>query len=201
MTKTKTISPAGSTDAKSRAACTSRAANLPRRQVLAAGALAAAGFAARLPAAEVSDGSGIARNAESIHLEPGFAASRARVYAALTDAKQFDQVVQLSGVMKSIDAKVPTTLSAVEGSAFALFGGYISGRQILLQHDELIVQAWRSASWGPGLYSIARFQVVEAAAGSKIIFDHGGFPNNEARSLAAGWQANYWTPLRKLLAR
>src|SRR5271155_2592462 len=120
-----------------------------RRQVLMAGALAAAGMSLPLEAAEAPASGGISRIAESIHLEPEFAASRARVYAALTDTKKFDQVVQLSGVMKSIDSKVPTTLSAVEGSAFALFGGYISGRQILLKPDELIVQAWRSASWGP----------------------------------------------------
>jgi activator of HSP90 ATPase len=195
MHKTDAFEPAGPTGASLGAACASR------REVLVAGALAVAGLAAPLTAAEVSDATGLTRTAESIHLEPEFAASRARVYAALTDAKQFDQVVQLSGVMKSIASKMPTSLSAVEGSAFALFGGYITGRQILLQPDELIVQAWRSASWGPGLYSIARFQVVDAPGGSKILFDHGGFPKGEASSLSAGWQANYWTPLRKLLAR
>lgn len=196
MYKTNRFESAASTGAILGDACAAR------RKVLVAGALAAAGFAARLTAAEAPpDGKGIARTAESIHLEPEFAASRARVYTALTDARQFDQVVQLSGVLKSIDSKVPTSLSAVEGSAFALFGGYITGRQVLLQSNELIVQAWRSASWGPGLYSIARFQVVDAAGGSRIIFDHGGFPNGEAASLSAGWQGNYWTPLRKLLAR
>jgi hypothetical protein len=34
-----------------------------------------------------------------------------------------------------------------------------------------------------------------------ILFDHGGFPNGEAEHLAAGWQANYWTPLAKLFAQ
>jgi activator of HSP90 ATPase len=164
-----------------------------------AGALAAAGMLP-LEAAEAPASGGISRTAESIRLEPEFSASRARVYAALTDAKQFDQVVQLSGVMKGVEAKVPTTLSIVEGSAFALFGGYITGRQILLRPNELIVQAWRSASWGPDLFSIARFKIVDFAGGSKIIFDHGGFPQGEAKSLAAGWQANYWTPIRKLLS-
>jgi activator of HSP90 ATPase len=195
MYKTNRFESAALTGANLDTACTSR------REMLVAGALAVAGFAAPLTAAEVSADKGVARTAEAIHQEPEFAASRARVYAALTDAKQFDQVVQLSGVMKSIASKMPTSLSVVEGSAFALFGGYITGRQILLQSNELIVQAWRSASWGPGLYSIARFQIVDLADGSKILFDHGGFPDGEALSLSAGWQANYWTPLRKLLAR
>ena len=103
-----------------------------RRQVLMAGALAAAGITLPLAAAEAPAGSGISRTAESIHLEPEFSASRASVYAALTEAKQFDQVVQLSGVMKNADSKVATDLSTIEGGAFALFGGYITGRQILL---------------------------------------------------------------------
>jgi len=165
-----------------------------------AGALAAAGMSLPLEARCAPASGGISRTAESIHLEPEFSASRARVYAALTEANQFDQVVQLSGVMKGIEAKVPTTLSNVEGSAFALFGGYITGRQVLLRPNELIVQAWRSASWGPDFFSIARFQIVDLSGGSKIIFDQGGFPQGQAQSLAAGWQSNYWSPLRQLLS-
>jgi activator of HSP90 ATPase len=171
-----------------------------RRQLLIAAPLAALGYAAPVIAAQASEGGGVSRNSESIHQEPQFAADRKRVYAALTDAKQFDRIIQLSGVMKSVDFKVATDLSTIEGGFFALFGGYITGRQIVLQPNELIVQAWRAASWGPGLYSIARFQFVDSASGAKIIFDHAGFPNGQAKSLAAGWQANYWTPLRKLLS-
>ena len=42
----------------------------------------------------------ISHTAESIHQEPVFKASRKRVYEALTDAKQFDKVIQLSGVLQ-----------------------------------------------------------------------------------------------------
>jgi activator of HSP90 ATPase len=176
-------------------------APLSRRRVLVAAALGAGGIAARLAAAEVPVNGGILRSAESIHHEPVFNAGRARLYAALTDAKQFDKVVQLSGVMQGRAPKQPAEISADEGSAFALFGGYITGRQVHLKPNELIVQAWRSASWGPGLYSIARFELKDRGEGSMILFDHGGFPNGEAEHLAAGWQANYWTPLAKLFAQ
>ena len=128
-------------------------------------------------------------------------ASRKRLYAALTDAQLFDKVIQLSGVMQGAKSSVPTTIGSAEGSAFALFGGYITGRQVEMLPDQLLVQAWRAASWGSGLYSIARFQLEEAGSGAKIIFDHGGFPKGEAEHLAAGWQANYWTPLAKLFSQ
>src|SRR5713101_6835494 len=67
----------------------------------------------------------ITRTAESIHQEPVFKASRKRVYEALTDTKQFDKVIQLSGVMKSMPpGGKPTEVSTEVGGAFALFGGY-----------------------------------------------------------------------------
>src|SRR5271167_950169 len=136
-----------------------------RRRVLLAGALAAGGFAlpdtlsALARATRAVDG--ISRSAEAIHQEPVFAASRKRLYDALTDAAQFEQVVQLSGVMNGAKSAVPTAISTAEGGAFALFGGYINGRQVELQPGQLIVQAWRAESWGPGLYSVARFQLVD----------------------------------------
>src|SRR6266700_1184831 len=49
----------------------------------------------------------ISHAAETIHQEIGFKASRNRVYAALTDAKQFNKVVQLSAAGMSL-GDVPT---------------------------------------------------------------------------------------------
>ncbi|MGO9935168.1 MAG: SRPBCC domain-containing protein [Steroidobacteraceae bacterium] len=176
-----------------------------RRQLLLAGALTLGGFAMLEPkgaaarAARAADG--ISRNAESIHQEPVFAASRKRLYQALTEAELFDKVIQLSGVMQGAKSAAPTAISTAPGGGFALFGGYITGRQVELLPDQLIVQAWRAASWGPGLYSIARFQLADHENGARIVFDHRGFPNGQAEHLAAGWQANYWTPLAKLLAQ
>jgi uncharacterized protein YndB with AHSA1/START domain len=144
----------------------------------------------------------ISHAAESIHQEPVFKASRKRVYEALTDAKQFDKVIQLSAAMKSgmpPDAG-PTQISREAGGAFSLFGGYVTGRQIELVPNERIVQVWRAGGWGPGAFSIAKFQLVEQGSGSKIVFDHTGFPKGTAEHLAAGWKMNYWEPLEKFLA-
>ncbi|MBZ5554992.1 MAG: SRPBCC domain-containing protein [Acidobacteriia bacterium] len=146
-------------------------------------------------------GEEISRTEESIHQETVFKASRKRVYEALTNAQQFDKVIQLSGVMKTMPAAVkPTEISREAGGAFALFGGYITGRHIELIPNERIVQAWRAGSWDPGIYSIARFELVEQGAGTRIVFDHTGFPKGGAEHLAAGWKAHYWEPLEKLLA-
>jgi len=143
----------------------------------------------------------ISHAAESIHQEPVFKASRKRVYEALTDTKQFDKVIHLSAAMKSgmPPDGAPTQIGREAGSAFALFGGYVTGRHIELVPNERIVQAWRAGSWGPGAYSIAKFELVEQGAGTKIVFDHTGFPKGDAEHLAAGWKMNYWEPLEKFL--
>jgi activator of HSP90 ATPase len=93
----------------------------------------------------------------------------------------------------------PTKLSPHLGGAFSLFGGYIVGRQLELVPDELIVQAWRTLSWARGIYSIARFELTEQNGSTKLVFDHTGFPKEEAQSLASGWQEHYWDPLTKYL--
>lgn len=174
-----------------------------RRQAIIVVAMAFAGFGLVSTKSWAGRAEEISRTAESIHQEPVFKASRKRVYEALLDTKQFDKVVELSGVMKSgmlpAGATKPTEISRELGGAFALFGGYITGRHIELLPNERIVQAWRAGGWHPGIYSIAKFELVEQGSGTRINFDHTGFPMGDGEHLAAGWKAHYWEPLEKLL--
>lgn len=175
---------------------------LTRRQLIAVLGVAFGGVALGSAGAWAGAEEEISHAAESIHQEPVFKASRKRVYEALTDTKQFDKVIQLSAAMKSgipADA-APTQISREAGGAFALFAGYVTGRQIELVPYERIVQAWRAGSWDPGVYSIAKFELVEQGAGTKIVFNHGSFPKGDGEHLAAGWKMNYWEPLEKFLA-
>ena len=144
----------------------------------------------------------ISKSEEAIHQEPVFKASRERVYEALTDTAQFDKVVHLGEAMggNTQTSLPPTHIGREVGAAFTIFGGHIIGRHLELVPNERLVQAWRVVDWPPGIFSIARFQLVEEGAGTKIIFDHTGFPKGLAPHLAAGWTGNYWTPLAKFLA-
>jgi activator of HSP90 ATPase len=143
---------------------------------------------------------GISHTAESIHQEPVFTASPTRVYEALTDAKQFTRVVQLSGALQAMHLPdKPAQISRDAGGAFALYGGFITGRHVELVPDVRVVQAWRAGDWPAGVYSIAKFELVAQGSGCKIVFDHTGFPKGEAASLASGWKAHYWEPLAKVL--
>jgi len=94
----------------------------------------------------------------------------------------------------------PCEISREVGGAFSLFGAYVTGRHIELVPNERIVQAWRAGNWPPGVYSIAKFELVKQGSGTRIVLDHTGFPKGDAEALASGWKAHYWQPLEKLLA-
>ena len=175
-----------------------------RREVLVGISLGTGSLLLRPAAAAAAPAASeeISHSAESIHQEVTFAADRARVYAALTDAAQFQKVVLLSAAVTSGMAH-PSPAAQIDpqpGGAFSLFSGIISGRLIESVPRQRLVQAWRAADWPPGVYSIARFELSDAGAGTRLVFDHTGFPQGQAQSLLSGWKGNYWEPLAKFLA-
>jgi activator of HSP90 ATPase len=173
-----------------------------RRQLISGAAIALGGLALGSNATWARVEDEISHAAESIHMEPVFTASRKRLYDTLTDAKQFNEVVKLGLATKSGMIKDPTpgTISREVGGTFALFGGFIVGRHLELVPNERIVQAWRVSYWDPGAFSIVKFVFADEGSGSKIVFDHGGFPKGDAGNLVVGWKGNYWEPLAKFLA-
>jgi activator of HSP90 ATPase len=172
-----------------------------RRRWIAATALALGEVAINATTVLGDDTDGVSKTAEAIHQEPVFKASTKRIYDALTDAQQFQKMTMLSVDAKGADfATKPAVINRELGSAFRLFGGYITGRQIELVPNQRLVQAWRAGSWPVGVYSIARFELLPDGTGTKIVFDHTGFPQGDAEHLAAGWKSHYWEALEKFLA-
>ena len=112
---------------------------------------------------------GVSRAAESIHQEPVFKANPKRVYEALTDEKQFEKVTQFSAAIQS--------------------GAALGNKPTQIAPN----------AGGPFIYSIVKFELTRQDSGTKIIFDHAGFPQGKGQPLADGWKANYWGPLEKYL--
>jgi len=122
----------------------------------------------------------------AIHQEVDFKARPELVYEALMYTKQFSA---FSGRQSEINREA--------GGAFSLFNGHIIGRNLELIPNKRIVQAWRVVDWPEGVYSIARFELKSQGSGTHLIFDHIGFPEGLHDHLAEGWEANYWTLLKK----
>ena len=164
-------------------------------------AMAIGGLAAGSMDAAAKNDDGVSHTAEAIHQETVLKASPKRIYEALTDAAQFQKIELLGGAMKATDLEAkPAVISREPGGAFSIFGAYIVGRQLELVPNQRIVQAWREISWEPGVFSIAKFELKEQGSGTKLIFDHTGFPAGAGDHLAAGWNSHYWEPLEKMLS-
>src|SRR5262249_44435904 len=104
-----------------------------------------------------------------------------------------------SNSARSVAAPQPT--SALKPAVPSLvLGGWFLGRNIELVPNQRIVQAWRAKPWESGVYSIAKFELQAEGSGTRVIFDHTGFPPEQQEHLEGGWQANYWEPLQKHLA-
>jgi activator of HSP90 ATPase len=148
-------------------------------------------------------GDGLAHTSESIHQEVRFNASRERIYRVLTTSKEFDAITRLSDAITLVTAAgaKPTSISRLVGGEFTLFGGYITGRNLELARNERLVQAWRTRSWDAGDYSIVKFALVADGAGTKLVFNHRGFPEGQGGHLAKGWHTHYWDPLGKYLSQ
>jgi len=120
----------------------------------------------------------------NIHQEVTLKAAPASIYEALVDSKRFGE---LTGA--------PASGDSAEGASFSVFGGHITGRHVELVPGARVVQAWRAKNWPAGIYSIVRFELLPEGAGTKLVFDHDGFPEDMKEHLAKGWQSNYWDKL------
>jgi activator of HSP90 ATPase len=128
--------------------------------------------------------------ARAIHQEEDFKCVPRRIYEALLDDKQF--TAMSGGLAAEIHGEA--------GGVFSIFGGHIVGRNLELVPNRRIVQAWRVVPWPEGIYSIARFELLEQRGGAHVVFDHTGFPSELAETLESGWNEHYWMALRKYLA-
>jgi activator of HSP90 ATPase len=177
-------------------------APLTRRNLFVGALLGAGGLAAAPIHTWASVADQVSHSTEAIHQEVVFKAPRKRVYCALMKTAQFDKVAHLGSAVQGNAplGNQPTQISPDVGGTFTLFGGHIVGRHLELVPDTRIVQAWRVADWDAGIFSIVRFQLVDQASDTKLVFDHVGFPQGLGQHLAEGWTGNYWQPLAKFLA-
>jgi activator of HSP90 ATPase len=126
----------------------------------------------------------------TIHQEVVFDAAPQQIYEALTEDRRFSAAT----------GGAPTEISRDAGGSFSCFGGMISGRNLELVKNQRLVQAWRAKNWEPGVYSTVRFELKPEGQGTRLVFDHAGFPEDQREHLTGGWEANYWGPLKKYLS-
>jgi activator of HSP90 ATPase len=130
----------------------------------------------------------------TIHQEVDFAVRPQKIYDVLLSSEQFSDCVKRSFDMFTASS---AKIDAREGGSFSLFDGHIIGRIIELTPGKRIVEAWRVVDWPTGVYSMVKFELMPQGSGTKLIFDHVGFPEGLKEHLSLGWKEHYWDALTK----
>ncbi len=119
-----------------------------------------------------------------------FAASPHEVYEALMDSAKH---AQFTGAAARISRNV--------GGSFTTYDGYSRGKNLKLVPDEKIVQSWRASDWPEGHFSETTFQMKKTRAGTKLVFEQTGVPEEFYEDIAQGWIDFYWAPMKEMLEK
>jgi activator of HSP90 ATPase len=95
----------------------------------------------------------------------------------------------------------PANISAKVGSAYTAHGDYITGKNLQLVKDKLIVQSWRASDWD-AQDADSTFAIFLEQKGKDTILHaiHVNVPDRQADSLGKGWHDYYWNNWKQFLA-
>ena len=107
----------------------------------------------------------------------------------------------MSAKKHSLIAGGPVTITAKEGTDFSAHGGYITGKNLKLIKDKLIVQTWRAVNWDPAVPD-SIFMIMLEQKGKDVVLHavHTNVPDAGAESIDKGWYGHYWNPWKQFLA-
>lgn len=108
-----------------------------------------------------------------------------------TNAQQLYEILMNSEKHSTL-LGMPARISRKTGGTFSLFDGNVSGKNLLLIPNRLIVQSWRGSIWKENdVDSLLILSFSDTTAGGRIDLLHTLLPDHfEER-----WQTLYWTPL------
>lgn len=107
----------------------------------------------------------------------------------------------LNAKKHTISTGAPAKINSKEGSKYSAHGGYITGKNLQLVKDKLIVQSWRAQGWDSNDVD-STFIIRLEAKGKDVILHaiHANLPDKHAASINKGWFAHYWEPWKNYLA-
>jgi len=118
-----------------------------------------------------------------------FKATPEELYRIYTDSKRHSEATG-----------APASVSSKTGAKFTAFDGMLSGRNLAVDPNRMIVQAWRATHWKKAdLDSILVLVFSKAPGGGRINLVHVGVPPYDHQGVRLGWPKYYWKPWRKYL--
>ena len=121
------------------------------------------------------------------------------VYKNTTPKALYD--LYMNAKKHSLIAGGPVTISAKEGTEFSAHGGWITGSNLKLIKDKLIVQTWRGKDWSEKEPD-SIFMIMLEPRGKNVVLHavHANIPDKHVESIDKGWYAHYWNPWKQHLA-
>ena len=90
---------------------------------------------------------------------------------------------------------------AKEGAEYSAHDGYITGKNLKLVKNKLIVQTWRASDWNTADEDSIFIIYLEQKGKDVILFaTHANLPDRQAEEIDKGWVDFYWAPWKKYLA-
>jgi activator of HSP90 ATPase len=107
----------------------------------------------------------------------------------------------MNSELHSLIAGGPVTISDKEGTDFSAHGGYITGKNLLLVKDKLIVQTWRAQGWDEmDTDSIFLIRLEQKGNDVELYAVHANLPDKAVETVSKGWHDHYWNPWQQYLA-
>lgn len=95
----------------------------------------------------------------------------------------------------------PARISGKEGARYSFHSGYITGRNLHLVKNKLIVQSWRGSDWtSRDADSTFIIHLEQKGKNVSLVATHANVPSKHAGHLSKGWYSHYWNPWKRVLA-
>ncbi len=101
----------------------------------------------------------------------------------------------------SISTGAPATISTKEAGKYSAHNGWITGENLKLIKNQLIVQTWRAQGWSDK-DADSTFIIFLEPKGKDVALHaiHTNVPDKDYEGINKGWHQHYWEPWKKYLA-
>lgn len=101
----------------------------------------------------------------------------------------------------AIATGAPANISAKEGGKFSAHDGWITGENLKLVKDKLIMQSWKADDWSAKDGNSTFLIFLEPKSKDVVLHViHANVPDKDYESISKGWYEYYWEPWKKYLA-